>query len=1157
MRYKISIITLFSILALSCKENTLFTKINAENSGITFSNRITENDSLNILDFEYVYNGSGVGVADFNNDGLQDLFFSGNQVKNKLYLNKGDFKFDDVSKYAQIEGENKWNAGVVTVDINADGLMDVYVACTVKDSAADRENLLYVNQGIKDGKPNFKEMAAEYGINDNGHSENASFFDYDNDGDLDLYVLTNIIDQNPNQYRIKHTDGSDPNTDRLYRCDFDSKLGHAVYKNVSKEAGILIEGFGLGLNICDINKDGWKDIYVTNDYLTDDLLYINNKNGTFTDKAAEFLKHTSNSAMGNDVADINNDGFLDLISMDMLAKTNERKKRLTGSNNYQVYKFNDEYAHTYQYMRNCLQLNNGITSNHSPKFSEISLMAGIAETDWSWTPSAADFDNDGYRDLIITNGFPKDITDRDFAAYRAEVERLLDKQSLLAEIPVVKISNFAFKNKGDLNFEDVTEKWGMNIPSFSNGAVYADLDNDGDLDYVVNNINDSAFVFKNQLETLEQKGAYLKIKFKGDNKNINGLGTVVNCVFDDGQRMTHENNPHRGYLSSVEPFMHIGLGTKKIKQLTITWYNGFSQVIDNPSLNISLEVNIRNAKTKLPLEFHKSLDIFKPNNTLIQLSHKHEETDYIDFNSQNLIPFKLSQLGPGISVADVNNDGLEDAYIAGSKGFLGNFLIQNEDGKFKTQKLIPNEIAPNRAQELSSLFFDAENDGDQDLYVCLGGNERSLPETNNIDEFFINDGKGNFRLSTGIIPNIKLSTSCARALDYDNDGDLDLIIAGRNIIAQYPKFTDTHIFRNDSKPNAPKFTDLNLSQFKSLGLVCDILCTDFDNDGFTDLIMASEWSAIKFFKNEKGKFRLLEDTGLENNLGLWTSINGADFDHDGDIDYIAGNIGQNTLLKGTENEPVTVYANDFDKNGVYDVIPFVYFRNTKGDKIQVPFNGKDDVNKQYNPTRARFVDYKTFANANIDNLLTDDEKKSAQKLDLNFNASVYIENLGKGKFMIKELPKLAQISTVNGILINDFDADGNMDVLLSGNNFGNEISSGRYDASNGLLLLGNGKGVFNPILNSGFYMPNDAKALAFISNPQNEIMVLATENRGEIKAFKTPLIKQSLDIKNKNRFTYEINKKSQTVELYYGSSYLSQSSRSVIIPQRAVNVKVF
>jgi enediyne biosynthesis protein E4 len=1149
-------IFIFTLTFFSCTEKTLFLKIDPKVSNVHFSNRITEKDSLNIIDFEYVYNGAGVGVGDFNNDGQKDLFFTGNQVENKLYLNQGNFKFKDVSQEANLKNSGRWCAGAVVVDINADGLMDIYVAATVNKKPEARENLLYVNQGIKNGIPSFKEMAAEYGINDNGHSENATFFDYDNDGDLDLYVLTNIINQYPNQFREKQRDGSNPNTDRLYQCNWDEKLGHPIYTNVSKEAGILIEGFGLGMNVCDINQDGWKDIYISNDYLSDDLLYINNTDGTFTDMAQKYFKHTSISAMGNDVADINNDGFLDIVTMDMLAKTNERKKKLTGPNSYQNFTFLEQYGFTYQYMRNTLQLNNGITRNESPMFSEISLMAGVAETDWSWTPSLADFDNDGYRDLLITNGFPKDITDRDFATFRAEAERYASKEMMLEQIPVIKISNFAFKNIGKLGFEDKTKDWGLDIPSFSNGAVYADLDNDGDLDYVVNNINDSAFVYQNTLETQTEKKNFLNLSFIGDKKNINGIGAVAKVYFEDGEVQIHENNPFRGYLSTVEQGIHVGVGDKKVRMVKVEWYNGQSQTIKNPKLNESLVFDIKNSskikEINLPAVETPIFTevIFKDS------LFNHKEVDFIDFNMQNTLPFKLSQLGPGVSVGDINGDKILDAYMPGAKGIAGTFLIQNTLGDFEKRNLDNNITLDQKQEELSSLLIDLDGDSDLDLYQCIGGNEVFKEPKSLADKVFLNNGKGNFTEGKNIIPTIDESTSCARAFDFDQDGDLDIITAGRNVAGKYPLFASSHLLRNDSKPGKPTFTEVK-NIFSNIGLVCDILCTDVNNDGQTDILMASEWSDIKVFINQKGSFQLQKNTGLENLKGLWTSLNGGDFDHDGDIDYIAGNIGENTLLKGSEKKPVEMFAKDFDKNGVYDAIPFVYFRNEEGNDIQVPFNGKDDINKQLNVTRTRFTDYKGFATATIENLLTKEEKKDAQHLHLNYNSSVYIENLGGGKFKANPLPRIAQVSTVYGILINDFNADGHLDVLTSGNNYGNEISSGRYDASNGVLLLGNGKGEFKP-QSTDFYLPYDAKATAFISNPNGDAMILGTQNRNALKLFKSQLKVFPNIISSKNKgYTYSLNGKKTKMEFYYGSGYLAQSAIACIAPKNIQNLNLY
>ena len=614
-----ALITFTGWLGMACNPSSkpLFTRLPADQTGVTFANRIIENDSFSIVHVEYIYNGGGVALGDFNNDGKTDVFFTGNQAQNRLYLNqtlpgRSDLKFTDITQTAGVSGAGKWCSGAALVDINNDGLLDIYVGATLNKSAQARENLLYVNQGLKnniDGLPvpTFREMAKEYGIADDSHTTNAAFFDYDNDGDLDLYVLTDRIDEYPNVYRVKKNDGSSLNTDRLFRNDFDAKLGHPVFTNVSKQAGILHDGYGLGLNITDINRDGWKDVLVTNDYLSDDLLYINNHNGTFSEQAGQYFKHTSNTAMGNDVSDINNDGLMDIVAVDMMPRDNYRKKMLLGANNYQNYLNNEEYKYSYQVIRNTMQLNQGPRPHSTaPAFSEISLLADVAETDWSWAPSVVDFDNDGYRDLLITNGFPKDVTDRDFMTFRAESGRVAGDAYTLAQIPVVKISNYAFRNNGNLTFQDVTKDWGINTPSFSNGAAYGDLDNDGDLDYVVNNINDSAFVYRNNLmDNKPGKTSYLRIKFNGTAQNTMGIGAFVELHYRDADGKTtqqvYEHSPYRGYLSTVEPVAHFGLGDlKTVDEVRIIWpgLNGKparQQTLRNVAVNQVLTVRANDA----------------------------------------------------------------------------------------------------------------------------------------------------------------------------------------------------------------------------------------------------------------------------------------------------------------------------------------------------------------------------------------------------------------------------------------------------------------------------------------------------------------------------------------------------------------------------------
>lgn len=1149
---------LLSISFACKKEKTLFTQLTPEESGINFANRIIENDSINILTYDYVYNGGGVGIGDFNNDGLQDVFFSANQAGNRLYLNEGNMKFKDISKQAGIEGKNKWCTAAIIVDINNDGWMDIYVpaSSTNNGTSASRENLLYVNQK----NLTFKEMGAEYGVNDNGFSEGAAFFDYDNDGDLDLYVLTNVIDHTPNLIREKVTDGSYPNTDRLYRNDWDENLKHPVFKNVSKEAGITIEGFGLGINICDINRDGWKDIYVTNDYAADDLLYINNQNGTFTNQANHYFKHTSNSAMGNDIADINNDGFADIFALDMSPKDNQRKKMFVPSTNISIYFLSDKFNYIYQYMRNTLQLNSGLNGN----FSEIGFMAGVAETDWSWTPSLADFDNDGYRDLLITNGFPKDVTDKDFMQYRADAEMVAGKEYLLTQIPQIKISNYAFRNTGNLTFDDVTEQWGLNIPSFSSGAAYGDLDNDGDLDYIVNNTNDSAFVFQNNAVALNKESNehnFLRVKFDGGEKNPFGHGAILEAITETNEQIFYEMTPYRGYKSSIEMVAHLGLGKNTLlKEVRIAWSNGKMQRLTNVKANQVLKVAMKDAN-----ELYSPLKINSPTyftENQKGLDYNHIDLPFLDFNIQNLMPHRLSQLGPGMAVGDINNDGLDDVFVGGSKFRNGTFLIQSSTGAFEKKSLLPAiDSTQKKSEDTGVLLFDADSDGNLDLYIVSGGNE-DFPETPSyLDRLYRNTGTGSFELVTNAMPMETIAGSCVRAGDYDADGDLDLFIAGRNVPTKYPKGTSSTILRNDSKKGAVKFTDVTKQVNPTLidiGMVCDALWTDYDNDNDLDLIVTGELMAIRVFKNEKGRLGEVKATGLEKYSGLWNSINGGDFDNDGDIDYIVGNVGLNALFKGTEQYPAKFLSGDFDKNGNYDVIPFIYLPTSDKDKEMrlVPMNGKEDISKQFNALRMRYVNYSEYTKASFDNLLTPEERKAAEEHTLNYNASVYIENLGDGKFSAKPLPMKAQVAPINGMVVEDFNADGNLDVLLVGNNYGNEILVGKFDASNGLLLVGNGKGNFTAQTNTGFMASGDAKSLVAIRSVENKMKLLVGQNQGKAKLF---------DFSNagvihpitmlQRRVNYQFNNKTITREVYYGASYLSQSTRGIFIPKGATNIQ--
>ena len=1151
----------FMVVSVSCVHHNapLFRLLSGSETGIDFKNQIFENDTLNILNQANIYNGGGVGIGDFNRDGLMDVYFAGNMVSNKLYLNKGKLKFQDITAAAKVGGEGRWCTGVSVVDINGDGWPDIYVCASFRSDPKLRTNLLYINQGLnKDGIPTFKESAEAYGLADTGFSTQAYFFDYDNDGDLDMYLVTNEIydPKTPITFRPKVTDGSARNTDRLYRNN-----GNGTFTNVSKEAGITIEGWGHAACITDINKDGWPDIYVANDFVSNDLCYINNKNGTFTNRIDDYFKHTSWNAMGTDAVDINNDGLVDFISLEMLPEDNMRKKRMLNGNEYYNYTESALYGYQHQYVRNTLQLNDGITPEGHPVFSDIAFMAGVYQTDWSWCPLVADFDNDGLRDMIITNGLPRDVTDLDYIENKNDRDYTNGKRgsspnyklSMTDSLPVVKFANYAFKNTNGLQFVNETKAWGIDVPSFSNGAAYADLDNDGDLDFIVNNINDTSFVYENTMNNAGEKSKqnYLVVTFDGPKNNNEGIGATLNLYYQ-GKQQYYEQHPTRGYLSTDDPRAHFGLGNiTKVDSILVVWADGKKQLLTGIKSNQVITVSYKNAveeNTKPVNPFLSSYFINSANS--YGINYKPKETDFIDYNIQATLPHKLSQYGPGIAVGDIDHNGFDDFYIGGSSGHPGVFFMQDARGNFTLDSTRLTKKDDPLYEDMGAIFFDANNDGNLDLYLVSGSYEIPPNHPISSDRLFLNDGTGHFIKTTGSLPIDSANGSCVRAADFDEDGKLDLFVGGRVVSGAYPNAPRSFLLKNIGG----KFIDVTeeyCPQLKNIGMVTDALWTDFDNDGKVDLIVVGEWMPVTFLKNTGYSFEIVK-TGIENNTGWWNSIVAGDFDNDGDIDYIVGNLGLNSNYVASPERPMTLIAKDIDHNGSIDPMVFDYMLAPDGTYKPYPMATKDDIVRQVTSFGKKFPTYKSYGSATLNDIWSDEDKQDALILTANNMQTCYIENKGNNHFTMKPLPLQAQEAPVYGMKSEDIDGDGNLDVLMVGNDYGMDPYSGRHDAFTGLCMKGDGKGNFSPmsLQKSGFFVNGDAKGLATVHTARNEDILIATQNQDSLKVFsKNPLYAKNILkwIKLKpDDFIADIvykDGKKRRIEFYYGSTYLSQSSR--------------
>lgn len=1141
----LAVITLFFIPG--CKENSnkavLLELMPPEKTGVEFINEIREDERLNILSFEYFYNGAGVGIGDFNRDGLPDIFFSSNMGQSRLYLNKGNFVFNDITQSSGINTIGKWATGVSIVDINQDSLPDIYLCFAGPHGPEKRANSLYINNGNN----TFTDKAIEYGLADTGHSVQAVFFDYDRDSDLDMYLLTNITDETgPNIIRPKRNNGEMANTDRLYRNN-----GNNTFTDVSKEAGITHEGYGLGVSVADINDDGWPDIFVSNDYISNDLLYINNKNGTFTDVAGVSFKHTSYSAMGNDIGDINNDGRPDLIDVDMLPPDNYRKKIMLGATNHDRYRSELQYGYDPQFMRNTLQLNRGVDEKGIPGFSEIGQLSGIGATDWSWSALLADLDNDGWKDLVVTNGYPRDITNRDFITYRATSGNA-DLFPALQKLDGALLHSFVFQNQKNLTYKDMSAEWGITKSAYTSGAAYADMDNDGDLDLILVNTGTPVDIYRNNSDTLTQHHS-LRIALKGTTGNIDAYGTKIQ-LYADTLIMNQEYNPVHGYQSSVAGPVHFGMNSvTKADSIIVTWPDGKMTRLYN--IKADQQIQIAYSTSSLydkatPAQHEK---MFQSANDQYNIHFRHKETPYTDFNIQPLLPHKFSQSGPGITVGDMNGDGLDDFFVGGAYHQSGELFFQQKNGNFIST---PLENRKKNEEDMGVLLFDADNDGDLDLYVASGGNEFAAGSRYYQDRLYFNDGHGRFKWDSTALPTETASGSCVTACDFDQDGDLDLFVGGKINPQHYPEGGSSFLLEN----NGGKFsdvTDKKAPSLKNVGMVNAAIWSDVDNDYRPDLIIAGEWMPITVFKNERARFKnITKQLGLENTVGWWNSINAGDFNHDGRVDFVLGNLGDNSRYTTSSTNPLNIYINDFGNIGNRNAV-ITYTENG----IHYPIHPRDDMMLQLPGLRKKFPLYDDYAKAGITDLFSSEALQQAKLVTANTFQSVMVKNNGTHPWTISVLCVEAQFAPVFGILVNDYDADGFEDILLSGNFYGAEVINGQYDAFKGLFLRGNGRGDFK-VAENGFCIEGDGKGLAEILQANNTPIILAALNNDSLVAIECRYSNKELRIvkANADDAAAIIQLKNGTTrkqEFYYGSGYLSTTDRYLRLPANVKSVEIY